>query len=117
MAHEFDGEKYETASTHQKEWGTSLIAELELQGDERVLDLGCGDGMLTAQIAGLVPSGEAVGIDGSRGMIEVARRRRRDNLRFILMDINHLSFTEEFDVIFSNATLHWIKDHRRLLPD
>jgi len=49
MAHEFDGKKYETASSHQKEWGAKLIAELALRGDERVLDLGCGDGALTAE--------------------------------------------------------------------
>ena len=54
MTHEFDGKKYEKASTHQKEWGTKIIAELVLQGTEHVLDLGCGDGALTVQIAALV---------------------------------------------------------------
>ncbi|OPY78545.1 MAG: Trans-aconitate 2-methyltransferase [Syntrophorhabdus sp. PtaU1.Bin058] len=115
MTHEFDGKKYEEASAHQKEWGSALIGELDLQGDERVLDLGCGDGVLTAQIAGLVPNGRVTGIDASQGMIEAALPRTRDNLRFILMDINAIGFHEEFDVVFSNATLHWIKDHRRLL--
>jgi trans-aconitate 2-methyltransferase len=115
MTHEFDGLRYEKASAHQKEWGTKLIAELELRGTERVLDLGCGDGTLTARIADLVPSGEAVGIDASRGMIEAARSKVRKNLRFLLMDINELNYVEQFDVVFSNATLHWIKDHKRLL--
>ena len=115
MAHEFDGEKYEKASAHQKEWGTKLIAELDLRGTERILDLGCGDGALTARIADLVPHGEVVGIDASRGMIEAARSKERKNLRFLLMDINELNYVEQFDVVFSNATLHWIKDHRRLL--
>ena len=115
MAHEFDGEKYEKASAHQKEWGTKLIAELDLRGTERILDLGCGDGGLTARIADLVPHGEVVGIDASRGMIEAARSKERKNLRFLLMDINELNYVEQFDVVFSNATLHWIKDHRRLL--
>jgi len=115
MTHEFDGKKYEKASTHQKEWGTKLIAELDLQGTERILDLGCGDGTLSAQIADLVPNGEVVGIDASRGMIEATQSKLRKNLRFLLMDINELDFVEQFDVIFSNATLHWIKDHKRLL--
>jgi trans-aconitate methyltransferase len=115
MAHDFDGRKYQQASAHQREWGSSLIAELDLKGDERVLDLGCGDGTLTVRIADLVPAGEVVGIDASRGMIEVARRQRRDNLRFVLMDISDLDFAEESDLIFSNATLHWVKDHGRLL--
>jgi trans-aconitate 2-methyltransferase len=117
MTHEFDGNKYEKASAHQKQWGTKLIAELGLRGTERVLDLGCGDGTLTAQIAALLPHGEALGIDASQGMIDVARQKQTGNLRFLLLDINELDFTEEFDVVFSNATLHWIKDHQRMLQN
>jgi len=114
MEHQFNGKQYEKASVHQKEWGTKLIAELDLRGYERVLDLGCGDGVLTAEIAKLVPEGEVVGTDASAGMIGAARSRERENLRFFLMDINDLCFCEEFDVVFSNATLHWVKNHRRL---
>ena len=117
MTHEFDGKKYENASAHQKEWGTKLIAELGLQGNESVLDLGCGDGVLTMNLAELVPQGEVVGIDASRGMIEAARTRERGILSFRRLDINELSFKERFDVVFSNATLHWVKDHRRLLQN
>jgi trans-aconitate 2-methyltransferase len=114
MDREFDGRKYEKASAHQKEWGTSLIADLHLQGTEHVLDLGCGDGVLTSRLADLLPGGQVVGIDSSRGMINTAQTKMRENLRFLLMDINDLNFREEFDVVFSNATLHWVKDHRRL---
>ena len=115
MTHEFDGEKYEKASAHQRQWGTKLVSELGLRGNERVLDLGCGDGALTAQIADLLPNGEAIGIDASQGMIDIAQTRQRANLRFVRMDINDLDCVEQFDVIFSNATLHWISDHARLL--
>jgi trans-aconitate 2-methyltransferase len=73
MSHEFDGKRYEKASAHQKEWGSTIIAQLGLTGHERVLDLGCGDGLLTSQVADLLPDGEVVGIDASQGMIEVAR--------------------------------------------
>jgi trans-aconitate 2-methyltransferase len=114
VTHEFDGRKYEQASAHQKEWGATLVAELHLQGTEHVLDLGCGDDTLTARMAELLPKGRVVGVDVSRGMIEAAWPKAKQNLRFILMDINDLSFSEEFDVVFSNATLHWVKDHRRL---
>jgi len=55
VTHEFDGKKYLKASDHQREWGTRLIAELNLKGFERVLDLSCGDGAITAQIAALLP--------------------------------------------------------------
>jgi len=64
MTHEFDGKKYETASAHQQEWGAKLISELSLKGNERVLDLGCGDGANTFLMAEVLPDGEVVGIDG-----------------------------------------------------
>jgi trans-aconitate 2-methyltransferase len=115
MAHEFDGKKYEQASAHQKEWGAKVIAELNLKGNESVLDLGCGDGALTSKIADQLPAGRVLGIDASQGMIDAAMPKATPNLGFRLMEIDALDFTEEFDVIFSNATLHWVKDHRKLL--
>jgi trans-aconitate 2-methyltransferase len=115
LAFEFDGQTYTKASTHQKEWGTRLIDELEVQPDEHILDLGCGDGVLTAKLAELVPQGLVIGIDASQGMIDAAKTRERLNLRFKRMDINHLDFEAEFDLVFSNAALHWIKDHHQLL--
>ena len=114
MAHEFDGKKYEKASAHQKEWGARLIAELNLQGDENVLDIGCGDGILSVQLSKLLPKGEVIGIDASQGMIDTARSKVRENLRFQLMDINDINFINQFDLIFSNAALHWVKDHQKL---
>jgi trans-aconitate 2-methyltransferase len=115
MPYEFDGNKYAEASIHQREWGERIIAELDLQGTERVLDLGCGDGTLTARIADLIPDGEAVGIDASKGMIDAALPKGRKNLHFILLGIDDIDFIDQFDVVFSNAALHWVKDHRRLL--
>jgi trans-aconitate 2-methyltransferase len=115
MAHEFDGVKYEKASSHQREWGEKLVGELDLRCDERVLDLGCGDGSISARIAERVPKGEVIGIDASRGMIEAARRKTRPNLKFFLIDINRFDFEDTFDLVFSNAALHWITDHERLL--
>ncbi len=117
MAHEFDGKKYEKASAHQKEWGAKLISELGLKENYRVLDLGCGDGFNTALIAEELPSGEVVGIDASKGMINTAYPRTRENLSFLLMDINDLNFVEEFDIVFSNAALHWVLDHDKLLKN
>ncbi|MCX5880687.1 MAG: methyltransferase domain-containing protein [Deltaproteobacteria bacterium] len=61
MTYEFDGKKYEKASSHQVEWGEKLIEELALEGTERILDLGCGDGTLSVQLARLVPNGEVIG--------------------------------------------------------
>ena len=117
MTHEFDGKKYEKASAHQREWGGKLISELSLKGNERVLDLGCGDGANTSLMAEILPNGEVVGIDASKGMIDAAEPKEKDNLRFILMDINAIEFENEFDVIYSNAALHWVKDHHCLLKN
>ena len=113
---EFDGEKYKQASVKlQREWGRRMIAGLELKGNEQILDLGCGDGALTEQLAELVPGGKVTGIDASVGMIQTAKKCQKDNLTFICMDINDLDYENCFDVVFSNATLHWIKNHERLL--
>ena len=112
---EFDGKKYAQASAHQKEWGKKLIGDLDLKGDEHILDLGCGDRALTAQLADMVPQGSVLGIDASQGMIDATSVNQRNNLRFTLMDINSLDFENEFDIVFSSATLHWVKDHEKLL--
>jgi trans-aconitate 2-methyltransferase len=117
MAHEFDGKKYGTASTHQKEWGKKLIAELDLSGSEQILDLGCGDGVLTSQIAELVPKGDVLGIDASQGMIDAALPKERSNLHFHKLDINDLDFDNKFNLVFSNAALHWVLDHQCLLQN
>ena len=116
MVFEFDGEKYKLASSQQKAWGKKLIAELEFSGSERILDLGCGDGVLTAEMAKLVPDGFVLGIDASENMIETARKDHTGaNIRFKLLDINEIDFESEFDLVFSNATLHWVKNHKELL--
>lgn len=112
---DFDGEKYRLASNHQREWGGELIDGLILRGEERILDLGCGDGGLTAQLASLVPGGLVVGVDSSPSMIATARRYSRSNLKFVLLDMNQLEYERDFDLVFSNAALHWVKDHRNLL--
>lgn len=114
---EFDGEKYERHSTHQKEWGARLIEELGLKGEEDILDLGCGDGALTARLAELAPRGTVVGIDASTGMVAAAQKHLRPNLRFELSDIEDLDYEGAFDLVFSNAALHWVKGHQRLLAN
>jgi len=117
MTYEFDGKKYKQASSHQKEWGSSIISQLSMQGNEHILDLGCGDGVLTAQLAELVPNGSVLGIDASEGMIKEASRISMDNLSFEQADINSLVLEDNYDLIFSNAALHWVKNHDGLLKE
>jgi trans-aconitate 2-methyltransferase len=115
LTHEFNGDEYQKASLHQKEWGSKIISELNLKGHERILDLGCGDGVLTAQLADRVPQGSVLGIDASQGMIETALKNPKPNLEYVLKDINQMDFDQEFDLIFSNAALHWVLDQPRFL--
>lgn len=118
MSFEFDGEKYKKASSHQKEWANKILSELSFNGSETILDLGCGDGTITNQLAEMVPAGKVVGIDASEGMITTALKYKKStNVHFEQKDINEISYTDEFDCIFSNATLHWVKDHKLLLKN
>jgi len=114
-SYEFDGKKYRKASNHQKEWGNKLIMELPIKGNECILDLGCGDGTLTKVLADLVPAGKVIGIDSSVGMIEAAKELEGPNLTFLHLDIDEMNFINSFDYIFSNAALHWVLDHEKLL--
>jgi trans-aconitate 2-methyltransferase len=111
----FDAKRYRDWSQMQKEWGAKLISSLMLEGDEEILDIGCGDGMLTARIAALVPRGRVLGIDSSFNMVSLAEELGTENLEFRLMDVSSMPFQDEFDVAFSNAALHWVTDHRAML--
>ena len=110
---------YENSSSAQQEWARELIAKLGLKGNERVLDIGCGDGKVTSQIAALLPTGSVIGIDSSNQMISLAEDRyphaQWPNLRFKLLDVRSLPFEDEFSVVFSSATLHWVIDHLPVL--
>ncbi|WFP51083.1 methyltransferase domain-containing protein [Methylomonas sp. EFPC3] len=118
-AYAWDAEDYARHSTAQKRWAGELSERLALRGDERVLDLGCGDGLIAAQLATALPCGSVVGVDSSAAMIALARRRypaeRHPNLSFQIMDAQTLSFDARFDRVFSNAVLHWLKDHPAVL--
>jgi trans-aconitate 2-methyltransferase len=118
LMHTWNPEDYHQHSVAQQAWARELIAKLRLEGDERVLDLGCGEGKVTAEIAARLPRGSVVGLDVSRDMISFARERlppeEYPNLRFIEGDMLDLPFEREFDVVFSNAALHWVLDHGRV---
>jgi trans-aconitate 2-methyltransferase len=111
----WDGHDYERQSSHQRAWGRGLIGELSFRGDERILDLGCGDGSLTRQLAERVPRGWVLGVDAAAEMLEAAQSKRLPNMALRRLDIDALAFDGEFDVVFSNAALHWLHDHAALL--
>jgi trans-aconitate 2-methyltransferase len=117
--YEWDARDYQQHSQAQLKLGLELLHKLNLRGGEHVLDIGCGDGKLTAQISALKQGVTAVGIDNSEDMIRLARQTflpaQHPSLDFRVMDASGLSFQEEFDAVFSNAALHWVKDHRPVL--
>ena len=117
--YKWDAEDYRGSSSQQKKWGRELLAKLNLDGDERVLDIGCGDGKLTAEIAERLSNGSAMGVDNSEEMIRLASETYPPDafpkLSWRVLDARELDFEGEFDVIFSNAALHWVKDHQPVL--
>lgn len=112
----WNAEEYERHSSNQAEWARELIAKMGLEGNEAVLDIGCGDGKITAAIAALLPRGHIIGIDSSAEMIRLARQRHSGSrIAFEHRDVRALADRERFDVVFSNAALHWVKDHLPVL--
>ncbi|MBW2490506.1 MAG: methyltransferase domain-containing protein [Deltaproteobacteria bacterium] len=118
-SYQWDANLYAQHSGSQYAWGLELIEKLKLTGDETVLDIGCGDGKLTAIIADHLPQGSVVGIDSSKEMIDLAKRRHIDypqlRLEFSHLDVRELAENNRYDLVFSNATLHWIKHHAPVL--
>lgn len=110
---------YHASSSSQEIWGRELISALKVSGKERILDLGCGDGKITAKISEAVPHGCVLGLDSSMEMIEYAKsaypKKIYPNLAFVCGDMRTFDYTDTFDRVFSNAALHWVKEQDRVL--
>jgi trans-aconitate 2-methyltransferase len=115
----WNAKDYAKHSSAQFEWAKELFPKLNLKGDENLLDIGCGDGKITAALSRILQNGKVVGIDSSNEMISLAQRsyprKKYPNLSFQKMDARKLTFNEQFDVVFSNAALHWVVNHYPLL--
>ena len=111
---EWKAAEYSGHSQLQEAMANELLALIDLAGSERVLDVGCGDGRITARIAARVPEGMVVGVDSSRDMIAFASSHyppsTQPNLRFEVSDARQLSYRAEFDWVVSFNALHWIPD-------
>jgi trans-aconitate methyltransferase len=119
QTYQWNAVDYAKSSSVQQQWARELIHKLELKGSERILDIGCGDGKVTAEIALCVPDGLVLGIDSSKEMITLSQSLfpadAFSNLRFQCENASRLPFENKFDVVFSNAALHWVLDHKPVL--
>jgi trans-aconitate 2-methyltransferase len=111
---EWDAPSYERVSAPLEAMGRDVLDRLELRGDERVLDAGCGTGRVTAALLERLPHGEVVAVDGSHAMVEEARRRLGDRAQVFQSDLLALQLDRPVDAILSTATFHWIHDHDTL---
>jgi trans-aconitate 2-methyltransferase len=111
---EWDAAAYARRSSLQEAMAGEVLALLVLKGSERVLDIGCGDGRITAEIANRVPRGSVLGVDPSHDMISFAASHfspaARPNLGFEVANALSLPFNDEFDLVVSFNALHWIPE-------
>lgn len=108
---EWDAANYVRRSGLQEAMAAEVLALLHLAGSERVLDIGCGDGRVTAGIASRLPQGAVVGVDASQEMVGYAKEHANlPNLEFQVANAASLPFHDEFDLVVSINALHWIPD-------
>lgn len=105
---------YNRQSSLQQAMADEQLRLLILKGDERILDVGCGDGKISAAIAERVPAGSVLGVDPSRDMIAFASSHfptaTRPNLRFEVADSRRLPYRNQFDLAVSFNALHWVPE-------
>jgi trans-aconitate 2-methyltransferase len=130
---DWDGATYDRISAPQTAWGREVLERLPLDGDELVLDAGCGSGRVTEMLLERLPRGRVVAVDVSPSMVQAARKRLSrarvphdggrpegtqraggPSVDVRVMDLLELELDEPVDAILSTATLHWIADHERL---
>lgn len=112
----WDGEHYKKNSSPQEQGALKIINEARFTGNENVLDIGCGDGKITAEITQKVPYGQVFGIDASPSMIDQAKKYYSNvgNLSFYVKNATDFCFDTKFDYIFSFFALHWVKNKTKV---
>jgi trans-aconitate 2-methyltransferase len=105
---------YHRVSGPMEELGRTVLERLPLDGDETVLDAGCGTGRITRLLLERLPRGRVIAVDGSPSMVDLARRELGERADVRQADLLELELSEPVDAILSTATFHWIPDHPRL---
>ena len=111
---DWDATTYDRVSAPQQLWAAEQLDGLALRGDEVVLDAGCGSGKVTLELAARVPNGRVYAVDAAPSMVEHARQALGDRATVSCQDLVELELPEPVDLVFSNATFHWIQDHDAL---
>ena len=114
MTRDWNAASYERVAAPLEAMGREVLDRLDLRGDERVLDAGCGTGRVTAALLERLPRGRVIAVDGSPAMVEAARERVGDAVELKVADLVRLELDEPVDAILSTAAFHWIADHDRL---
>ncbi len=113
-ARDWDAATYHRVSTPQLEWAREVIERLPLNGDETVLDAGCGSGRVTQLLLERLPNGKVIGVDAAPSMVEKAREALGPDVEVFVCELTALELDEQVDAVFSNAVFHWIPDHDAL---
>jgi trans-aconitate 2-methyltransferase len=111
---EWDGPSYDRISGPMEALGRAVLDRLPLEGDETVLDAGCGSGRVTEVLVERLPRGRVIGVDASESMVAEARRRLGEGADIRHGDLTELTLEAPVDAVLSTATFHWIADHDRL---
>ena len=110
MTNTWTSDAYRRNAAYVPALGAAVFELLNPQSGERILDVGCGEGSLTERI--VAAGATVVGIDASEEMAAAAKARGLDAR---VMNAERLTFDREFDAVFSNAALHWVRDHDAML--
>jgi trans-aconitate methyltransferase len=119
----WDGASYAANTAHHRRYDEEILATLPLRPTDRVLDLGCGSGDFTIQVAACVPGGHVLGLDAQASMLDEARRIARPNQSFVEGPVQRLASLVRdeppFDLVLSRSVLHWVPwaDHAGVLTD
>lgn len=115
----WDAKNYHKVSSIQETWAIELLSKRKWKGNEVLVDAGCGTGRVTKIISNILKEGKIYAIDLDHNMIENAKLNLKDqeNVIFIKSDLSTVELPEPVDIIFSNAVIHWIKDHYNLFSN
>jgi trans-aconitate 2-methyltransferase len=118
MPRDWDAGAYDRLPIPMTRWGIAVVGWLDLAGQERVLDAGCGTGQVTERLLDLLPTGTVVALDGSPSMIARAHERLGDaRVECLVHDLLEPIPIGPVDAVLSTATFHWILDHDRLFAN